>query len=107
LRFLQRWTYRCHNQELLDAHQHPTSLAASVGASVEIRLYDCIKSLRVQQHVFASLQGSKDGKRELAKLLHSVGQVKKLEVSLLKPNTRNDLDASYDCICIWLQLCTS
>ncbi len=34
------------------------------------------------QHMFASLQGSKDGEREFAKLLLDVGQVKKLEVSL-------------------------
>jgi len=40
------------------------------------------------------LQGCKDKKHDLSKLLHDVGQVKKLEVSLLKPNTSNDLVAA-------------
>jgi len=40
------------------------------------------------------LQGNKDEKGDLFKLLHDFGQVKKLEVSLLKPNTRNDLVAA-------------
>jgi len=46
------------------------------------------------QHAFACLQGCKDKKHDLSKLLHDVGQVKKLEVSLLKPNTSNDLVAA-------------
>jgi len=52
---------------MLGACQLPTSLAASACAA---------------QHMFASLQGSKDGEREFAKLHQDVGQVKKLEVSL-------------------------
>jgi len=39
--------------------------------------------------VFASLQGGKDGNRDLSKLLHDAGQVKKLEVSLLKGQERS------------------
>lgn len=52
------------------------------------------------------MQGSKDEKPELSKLLQDVGQVKKLEVSLRAETqlgkTGNDLD-----VCNWLQLCTS
>ncbi len=41
------------------------------------------------QRVFVSLQGGKDRNPNLSKLMHDAGQVKNLEVSLLKGQERS------------------